>query len=207
MQGGPRAGSGVNESSGSPGSLLVASSRLQGLVPSRMAKAGEGPGCLAGKRTRTGVTVVRKSERTLGTWISSSATVYTPSGATNDKSFSTDPTKLSLAVERFLAGCAKRSEAESGVDESSGSPGSLLVALSRSRGLVPSRLAKAGEGPGCLAGKRTRTGAMAVRRAKDRWVCGSAPLPRCTPLLVRRTTSHFPWIPQNSYSGSDTDNG
>ena len=56
----------------------------------------------------------------LGTWISSSATVYTPSGATNDKSFSMDPTKFSLAMECFLAGCAKRSGAWSGVDESSG---------------------------------------------------------------------------------------
>ena len=114
------AGSGVDESSGSPGSLLVASSRSRGLLPSRLAKAGEGPGCLAGKQTRMGATVVRKSERPLGTWISSSATVYTPSGATNDKSFSMDPTKFSLAMERFLAGCAKRSGARSGVDESSG---------------------------------------------------------------------------------------
>ena len=86
--------SGVDESSGSPGSLLVASSRSRGLVPSRLAKAGDGPGCLAGKRTRTGATAVGKSERPLGTWISSSATVYTPSGATNDKSFSMDPTKF-----------------------------------------------------------------------------------------------------------------
>ena len=62
----------------------------------------------------------RKSERPLGTWISSSATMYTPSGATNDKSFSMDPTKFSLAMECFLAGCAKRSGAGSGVDESSG---------------------------------------------------------------------------------------
>ena len=104
---------------------------------------------------------------------------------------------LGLAVEHFLAGCAKRSRAESGVNESSGSPGLLLVASSRSQGLVPSRLVKAGEGPGCLAGKWTRMGATAVGRAKDHWVRGSAPLPRCTPLLVQRTTSHFPWIPQN----------
>ena len=94
--------SGVDESSGSPGSLLVASSRSRGLVPSRLAKAGDGPGCLAGKRTRTGATAVGKSERPLGTWISSSATVYTPSGATNDKSFSMDPTKFTQWVQTLL---------------------------------------------------------------------------------------------------------
>ena len=94
--------SGVDESSGSPGSLLVASSRSRGLVPSRLAKAGDGPGCLAGKRTRTSATAVGKSERPLGTWISSSATVYTPSGATNDKSFSMDPTKFTQWVQTLL---------------------------------------------------------------------------------------------------------
>ena len=49
--------------------------------------------------------------------------------------------------------CARRSGAESGVDSSSGSPGSLLVASSRSRGLV---LVKARNGPGLPGGEAER---------------------------------------------------
>ena len=40
---------------------------------------------------------------------------------------------LGQGVERFITGCVKRSGAESGVEESSGSPKSLFVASSRSR--------------------------------------------------------------------------